>query len=321
MRKFGSQIFDILKGSFGPDRGIQKGDPSLDPAAILGSRCHWLNTVEFPFEGRAFNSPDGLMHYIDVGEGKPIMFLHGSPTWSFLYRKLIPELSKSFRCIAVDHLGFGLSQKPRNVDYRPAAHTRRLEAFVNHLDLRDVTIVGPDFGGPIGMEWASRNPDRYRDMVLMNSWVWSLHDNLVIRRVTQVATSGLNQYWFRLLNPSPKFYLPVLFADNHNLPTWVRDQFQLAFNNQFETYGPEGFARAMMARDGWFESVAERFSSVHKPSLLLWGEDDRTYGEDALQRLQVLLPFTATVVIPGVGNFVPEECPETCIQHIRAFIS
>lgn len=261
------------------------------------------------------------MHYIDVGQGKPIVFLHGSPTWSFLYRKLIANLSKNFRCIGVDHLGLGLSQKPKKVDYRPAAHTRRLEALIEHLDLRDVTIVGHDFGGSIGMDWASRNPDRFRDLVLFNTWVWSLDKSMVIRFVTQVATSPLNLYWFRLLNPSPKFYLPILFADEHNLPKWVQDQFQHAFNNQFETYCPEALARAMTAKDGWFESVAKGYSAMKKPCLILWGGDDRTYGEDALQRMQAIIPYAATVVLPGVGNYVPEEAPQSCIQHIRAFIS
>jgi len=261
------------------------------------------------------------MHYVDVGQGRPIVFIHGSPTWSFLYRKLIENLSSDFRCIAVDHLGLGLSQKPKTAEYSPAAHTRRLEALINELGLRDVTVVGHDFGASIGMDWAARNPDRFRDMVLFNSWLWSLHKSLVIRCVTQVATSSLNLYWFRMLNPSPKFYLPILFADEHNLPKWVQDQFQGAFNNQFETYCPEAFARAMTARDGWFESVAERFSALNRPCLILWGADDRTYGEDALARMQAVLPNAATVPLLGVGNYVPEEAPRLSIQHIRAFIT
>jgi len=296
-------------------------NPITRTRVALTERAHWLNTVEFPFASYAHESSDGIMHYIDVGRGKPIVFLHGSPTWSFLYRKLIGELSKGFRCIAIDHLGLGLSQKPKDADYRPIAHTRRLEAFINELDLKEVTIVGHDFGGSIGMEWAALNPDRARDVVLFNTWLWSLHKSRVIRHVTQTATSKVNQYWFRLINPSPKFYLPILFADHHNLPKWVQDQFQLAFNNQFETFCPEAFARAMMARDGWYESVSERFEALHKPCLMIWGDQDQTYGKDALHRMQSLLPHAATVTLPGVGNYVPEEAPEPSIKHIRAFIS
>ena len=302
-----------------PDRELPAA--KIPGEGFVPERSKWLNTVEFPFEHRAFESADGKMHYVDVGKGKPVIFLHGSPTWSFLYRKLILGLSSHYRCIAVDHLGLGLSEKPKFADYRPIAHTARLEALTHELDLHDVTIIGHDFGGSIGMEWVARNPDRTRDVILFNTWLWSLCNSSVIRRVAQTTTSPVNQYWFRMLNPSPKFYLPILFADRHRLPKWVQDQFQLAFNNQFETYCPEAFARAMLSNDGWYESVSQRFSDLDKPSLIIWGKDDITYGTDALSRMQGLIPNAATVVLSGVGNYVPEEAPEKCVQHIRAFIS
>jgi len=285
-------------------------------------RAQWLNTVEFPYELRTFQSADGAMRYVDIGSGKPIVFLHGSPTWSFLYRKLIAGLSPRFRCIAIDHLGLGLSEKPKTADYRPAAHTDRLEALIGSLGLEDVTIVGHDFGASIGLEWAVRNPRQVRDVVLTNTWLWSLANNSIIRFVCNTASSPINQYWFRLINPSPKFYLPVLFADNHRLSKWVQDQYQHAFNNQFETYCPEALARAMTSNDGWFDSVRERLEVLrNKPSLMLWGSDDTTYGEDALERMTNLFPNGATVTLPGVGNYVPEEAPNECIRHIAAFLS
>lgn len=289
---------------------------------LVAPRTQWLNTVEYPFEPKSFLSSDGPMHYIDAGRGRPIVFLHGLPTWSFLFRRLISGLSSQYRCIAVDHLGMGLSDKPKNVDYRPAAHTRRLEEFLNSLHLREVTVVGHDFGGPIGLEWAVRNPHLVRDIVLMNSWVWSLAQFPLSRFVANTASNRMNQYWFRLLNPSPKFYLPVLFADNHRLSKWVQDQYQNAFNNQFETYCPEALARALTNDGGWFESVRNRLDRVQqKPCLILWGDQDVSYGEDALARLQAMLPNAATVTLPGIGNYVPEEAPDLCLRHISAFLS
>ena len=289
---------------------------------LAAPRTQWLNTVEFPFERRTFQSPDGMMNYVDVGHGKPIVFVHGCPTWSFLFRKLIGGLSSRFRCIAVDHLGLGLSDKPKTADYRPAAHTLRLEALIDSLGLEDVTIVGHDFGGSIGLEWSVRNPSRSSDVVLLNTWLWSLAHNPVIRRVTHTASCPINQYWFRLINPSPKFYLPVLFADHHRLPKWVQDQYQHALNNQYETYCPEALARAMTSSDGWYDSVRLRLEAIrNKPCLLLWGEDDITYGLDAFPRMAGLLPNAATVKLQGIGNYVPEEAPDQCIRHISAFLS
>lgn len=289
---------------------------------LPGVRTQWLNTVEFPFERHVFPSDDGRMSYVDVGRGRPIVFVHGSPTWSFLYRKLILGLSPHYRCIAVDHLGLGLSDKPKRADYHPAAHTRRLEAFITSLGLHDVTVVGHDFGGAIGLEWAERNEWRVREIVLFNTWIWSLAHSPIIRYVTNTAASPINQYWFRLLNPSPKFYLPVLFANNHRLAKWVQDQYQHAFNNQFETYCPEAFARAMTVEDGWFDDVAHNVGLVEsKPTLMIWGETDVTYGRDALPRMRELLPRAATVALRGVGNYVPEEAPDQCIEQILRFLS
>ncbi len=262
------------------------------------------------------------MHYYDEGSGRPVLFLHGCPTWSFYYRKLIPSLSKSHRCIAVDHLGLGLSDKPKRADYHPSAHAKRLEALVEKLDLKDITLVAHDFGGSIGLEWAAKNRARVRDMVLMNTWCWSLRQNPVIRFVSHAASSKMNQYWLRLINPSPKFYVPVLFADRHRLSPWIQDQYLHAFNNQFETYCPEALARAMASRDGWFDSVAAEVQHLQdKPCLLLWGDADMTYGKDALARMHRLLPNAAVHKLAGVGNYVAEEVPEEAVRHISAFIT
>ncbi len=262
------------------------------------------------------------MHYVDEGYGQPIVFLHGLPTWSFLYRKLIAQLSGQFRCIAIDHLGMGLSDKPKDADYSPAGHTHRLQQFIASLDLQNVTIVGHDFGGSIGLDWASQNPDRVRDIILMNTWVWCLSKNPVIRSVSKAASSPINQYWFRLLNPSPKFYFPILFADKHRLPKWVQDQYQHAFNNQFETYCPEALARALTSDPDWFRGVVDRLPTLHnKPCLILWGTDDITYGDGAHSRLIGLFPNAASVPLAGVGNYPPEEAPDECVRHIIRFLS
>ena len=108
---------------------------------------HWLDRKHFPFESRFFEHDDGRLHYIDEGEGDVLLFVHGTPTWSFLYRHLICHLRDRSRCVAVDHLGFGLSEKPREAPYHPRDHAARLGKLVDHLDLTDVTLTsGNDYG-------------------------------------------------------------------------------------------------------------------------------------------------------------------------------
>src|SRR5690606_27916773 len=128
----------------------------------------WLDRTAYPFRSRVMDLAEGRIHYVDEGQGTPLLMVHGTPTWSFLYRKLIAALAPDYRCVALDHLGFGLSDKPRDGHYRPEDHARRLREFVERLDLRDIVLVVHDFGGPIGLSYAIDRPDNVRALVLGN---------------------------------------------------------------------------------------------------------------------------------------------------------
>src|SRR5258708_1321299 len=111
----------------------------------------WLDRTLYPFTPRRFESVDGVMRYVDEGRGSPTVLVHGTPSWSFEWRGRVIGLRASHRVLAPDHLGFGLSDKPAGAPYRPEDHARRLLAWFDQLDLRDVTLVVHDFGGPIGL--------------------------------------------------------------------------------------------------------------------------------------------------------------------------
>ena len=116
---------------------------------------------------------DGLrMHYLDEGDGPAVLLLHGEPTWSYLYRTIIPELTPSARAIAPDYFGFGRSDKPlRLEDYGYDFHVRSIERLADELDLRDATVVVQDWGGPIGLRLAVERPDRIGRLVIMNTGI------------------------------------------------------------------------------------------------------------------------------------------------------
>ncbi|MBL0020118.1 MAG: alpha/beta fold hydrolase [Bacteroidetes bacterium] len=113
----------------------------------------WFNSTEYPFESKYLQIGPHQMHYIDEGKGPTILFIHGTPTWSFLYRKQIHALAGNFRCVAIDNIGFGLSDKPEIADYSPEWHSQNLEKLVEALQLKDITLVVHDFGGPIGLSF------------------------------------------------------------------------------------------------------------------------------------------------------------------------
>lgn len=106
------------------------------------------------------------MHYVDEGDGQPILMCHGNPSWSFLYRHLIRELRGHFRCIAVDYPGFGLSARPANYSYTPGEHAAVVGELVDELDLSALLVMGHDWGGPIGLSVACAHSHRMAGLVL-----------------------------------------------------------------------------------------------------------------------------------------------------------
>src|SRR5918997_520724 len=117
--------------------------------ATTAATPSWLDRTAYPFASRLLEVlPGANMHYVDEGSGDVMLFVHGTPTWSFEWRHVIRHFSRTHRCIAMDHLGFGLSDRPRDFDYTPEAHQRVLRTFVERLGLDRITLVVHDYGGP-----------------------------------------------------------------------------------------------------------------------------------------------------------------------------
>ena len=134
----------------------------------------WTFEGTWPYEPRWFDSPDGRMHYVDEGprDGRPVVMVHGNPTWGYLYRNFIPALVEAgHRAIVPDHLGFGRSEKPRGPElYRVPRHARRLDALLESLDLHGAVVVPQDWGGPTGLYWATQHPERVDGLFILNTY-------------------------------------------------------------------------------------------------------------------------------------------------------
>ena len=114
------------------------------------------------------------MHYVDVGEGDPLVLLHGDPTWGYLYRHFLPPLARRARCIVPDHMGMGKSGVPAGpYPYQLRHHIDNLEAFILRLELRDITLAVHDWGGQVGLGFAIRHPSRLKRLILMNTWAFA----------------------------------------------------------------------------------------------------------------------------------------------------
>ncbi|WP_246309704.1 alpha/beta fold hydrolase [Paenibacillus alginolyticus] len=131
-----------------------------------------VDASEYPFKDHWMPYRDGVIHYVDEGQGPVILLLHGNPTWSYLYRNVIKELSGECRLIALDYPGLGMSRAPSDYGYTPKEHSEAVTEFIRRLDLKDFVLVVQDWGGPIGLGYAVRHRENLRGVVVMNTWAW-----------------------------------------------------------------------------------------------------------------------------------------------------
>lgn len=268
----------------------------------------WLDRRLFPFTSRWFDSADGRMHYVDEGSGEPVLFVHGTPTWSFLYRHLIRRAAARHRAIAVDHLGFGLSDKPPLAPYAPNDHARRLVALIDALDLRGVTLVVHDFGGPIGLAAALERPDRIARLVLFNTWLWDLGDDRAIARGARIAGSRMGRVLYRRLNFPVGVLMPAAFKNRRALTQEVHRHYAAPLATPDDRNAAWHCARALLGSATWFESLWRSRERLHaKPMLLLWGLGDPAFGPPYLERWRREFASAFTHTFADCGHFVPEE--------------
>ncbi|HEX8066920.1 MAG TPA: haloalkane dehalogenase [Thermoleophilaceae bacterium] len=270
----------------------------------------------FAFEP-SYRTWDGLrLAHLDEGEGPPALMLHGEPTWSFLFRKMIPPLRDAgLRCVAPDYPGFGRSDKPTDLGWY--SYDRHFEAclhLVDELDLRDVTLVAHDWGGAIGLRMAVERPERFSRLVLVDtplftgrqtmppSW-WQVHD--FVERTPDVPVATL-----------------VRAGCASDLGEDVVAGYEAPFPDAASKAGPRAFPLRVLprspelpaARACWRTMKAIRKDD--RPTLTLWGESEQLFPLELGEWVTGALRREPPVVIPGAGHFLPEDRGE----HAAALI-
>lgn len=289
---------------------------------VAGPPPAWLDRSLYPFASHWFDSADGRMHYVDEGAGTPVVFVHGTPTWSFLYRHLVARLAPRHRVVAVDHLGFGLSDKPAAAPYEPADHARRLVALFDALGLSRVTLVVHDFGGPIGLAAALAHPGRIDRLVLFNTWMWSVGDDPAIARGARVAGSRLGRLLYRHLNFPVQVLMPKAMGDRRALTPEIHRHYAAPLATPDERMGAWGCARALLGAGPWYDRLwAQRDRLRDRPMLLLWGMKDPTFGPRYLDRWRREFPAAQVHEIASSGHFVPEEAAAEVAPLVERFVA
>ena len=272
----------------------------------------------FPFESHWFGGPGGRIHYLDEGRGPPILFLHGNPTWSFLYRGIIIRLRDRFRCIAPDYPGFGLSEHPAAYRYTPEEHARVVQALIAELDLRDLTIMGHDWGGPIGMRVALDQLDRVRSLVMGNTWYWP-SDALHLRAFGWLMSTGYVQGLIHRKNMFVERVLPL--GVKHPLATEVLEHYRGPFPTVDSRAGVAELARQLGRSANWLAEIemAVHTRLGHLPLLLTWGMDDLAFTPPFMDTFRRDFK-QARVVRLDAKHFIQEDVPGEVSRNIREFL-
>lgn len=267
----------------------------------------WLDTARYPWQGHYFDCGDARMHYVDVGTGpQTLLFVHGTPTWSLDWADLLRQYAPTHRCIALDHVGFGLSDKPRDFPYSTARRADNLARLMAALDLRDVTLVVHDFGGPIGIAAALAQPGRVRKLVVFNSWCWSSRGEADYEKFARVLRSPLLPFLYRWLNFSPRFLLRAGYHDKSQLPAALHRQYLQPFRRRVDREGPLTFARSLARDQEWFQSLWDRRAELGLTGAdvrLIWGLQDTFIGPQYLDKWLAGFPGAHVQKLDGVGHF------------------
>lgn len=279
---------------------------------------NWLDRASYPFVSRTYHHAHGRMHFVDEGTGPVILFVHGTPDWSFGFRHLITAFRDSHRCIAVDHLGFGLSDKPARADYTVAAHARRLQDLIAHLALKDITLVVTDFGGGIGLQHALEHPENVKGIVLYNTWMWDLMPDKRFSRPSAIMNSWPGRWLYLTHGFSVNFMMPSGYSHRAKLSNAVHAQFKNALPDAGSRVATFACVQEIKNAGPFWNAQWEKVDRLRSiPTLLCWGMKDRFFPPDLLERWREALPHAMVRTFPRSGHFVHEEATEELVSAMR----
>jgi cis-3-alkyl-4-acyloxetan-2-one decarboxylase len=284
----------------------------------------WLDR-QLPFRRRAAEIDGRRVHFIDEGEGQPILLMHGNPTWSYLWRKVIARLRDRFRVVAPDLLGFGLSDKPRTVaEHTVDLHVRTMVRLVDALDLQHLVLVGQDWGGPVACGVGARAPHRVHGLVLANTSVRQPPRPFRPKAFHRLSHAPLiSQVIFRGLG----FPLPILDrvqGDRRSIGWREKAAYAWPLRRLRDRTAPLALARMVPTGERHpstppLDQIGAWVESWHGPAALVWGTRDPVLGR-ALRRHHEVLP-QALVTETTAGHFLQEEVPDElahAIAHVAA---
>jgi len=288
--------------------------------------------VEWPYEPRFANVNGWRMHYIDEGDGDPVVLLHGNPTWGFLYRDVIaPLVASGKRVIVPDMIGFGLSEKPvREQAHSLDGHVANLTALMRQLDLQRIMLVCHDWGGPTGLSFAMNDPGRIRALAVMSTWAWPTPPAEFHTRIFPWRTMHAP-----LVGPYLLGRHNVLAGRGVYLSVVDREKFAATAQSVYEDVLPDPATRLLtwtwprwIPLDGdarayeRFEWLESKLSQSSIPTMIIWGREDDVFDADTFSnRFKRMMPHAEGPHLVTGRHFLQEDSGPEIAELITTFLA
>lgn len=281
----------------------------------------WLIKEDYPFAPHYFNTPAGKIHYIDEGSDRPVVMVHGNPLWSFSYRHLVKKMRETCRCVAPDHIGFGLSDKPQDWEYTPRQHAENLASLIKTLDLKDITLIVSDWGGPIGLYYALNRPDNIKNIILFNTWMWPVHKDWYYWIFSKSAAGTAGSFLIERFNLFARIILKLVYAQKSRLRPHIQQHYLKPLDTPARRKPTWIFPQHLLVSTEWLEKLWSQVDKIrHKPVLILWGMKDPAFRKKELKKWTNTLTNFKLCKLPDAGHLPHEEKPERITSEILDFL-
>jgi haloalkane dehalogenase len=270
----------------------------------------------FPYTPHYLKLKSGArIHYVDEGTGPVLLFLHGNPSWSFLYRHLIAALRDDFRVIAPDYPGMGLSSAAEGFGFDADEHAAAMAEFFDRLDLHDVTLMVQDWGGPIGFSLAERYPDRFAGFIIGNTWAWPL-ERTGHKLFSTVMGGWPGQFAAWCCNGVVRFFFAK--GVEKTLSDAEMAMYLAPFAERASRRPTHVFPAQLWDADVFLAEVYRKLPQLgDKPALLVWGMEDFAFREPERSRFEQIFRQHETVLLEHAGHFIQEDAPEQIAAAVR----
>lgn len=281
-----------------------------------------IDPKEYPFVDHWLPYKDGVIHYLDEGQGSTVLLLHGNPTWSYLYRNVIKELRNECRLIALDYPGFGMSKAPSNYGFKPEEHSEMLFEFIKRLDLKNFVLVIQDWGGPIGMSYAVENRENVRGVVVMNTWAWPA-TLFKVKMFSLVMGGWPLGYW---LQTQKNFFamriVPYGIFHKEQITEVLRKAYTDPFPNP-DSRIPTWIFPAQIRKSGaWLAKIEKKLPLLSQmPAKILWGaQDSDGFPLELVERWKEYLKMNETEILEDASHYVQEDRPDRVVASIKGIL-